>query len=119
MVVTGERVGQSLQRGVGVASESRHDRDQDHTLRQADDQRGHREAGHAAQVDPPRAKMADQATHGQREKGGGGALQEQAEAAHPNACKQNRNKRLNQLCYPRTSAYLQSFPVGFWAKNKD
>lgn len=95
VVVAGERVGQRLQRGVGVAGQGRHGRDQDHALRQADDQRGRREAGHAAQVDPPRAKMADQAAHDQREKGGGGALQEQAEAAHPDACKRNRNKRLN------------------------
>lgn len=82
MVVASECVGQSLQCGVRIASEGRHDSDQDHTFRQADDQSRDCEAHHAAQVDPAWAKMANQSTHDQREEGWGSTLQEQAQAAH-------------------------------------
>lgn len=69
VIVAGERVGQSLQRGVGVAGERRHGRHQDDAFRQADDQRRGGEAHHAAHVNSPRAETANQATHDQGEEG--------------------------------------------------
>lgn len=84
VIVAGERVGQSLQRGVGVAGERRHGRDQDDAFRQADDQRRGGEAHHAAHVNPARAETAHQATHDQGEEGWGSTLQEEAQAAHTN-----------------------------------
>ena len=86
--MAGERVGQSLQRGVRVASERGHDRDQDHALRQADDQSREREAHHAAHVHPAGAEVPNQAAHGQGEEGGGSTLQEQAQAAHTDTWEQ-------------------------------
>lgn len=80
--MAGERVRQSLQRGVGIASESRHYGDQDHTFGQADDQSRECEAHHTAQVDPSWAKVANQTTHDQGEEGWGSTLQEQAQTAH-------------------------------------
>lgn len=84
VIVAGERIGQSLQRGVGVTGERRHGRDQDDAFRQADDQRGGGEAHHAAHVNPPRAEAANQAPHDQGEEGWGSTLQEEAQAAHTN-----------------------------------
>lgn len=87
VVVAGEGVRQRLQRGIGKAGQSRHHSDQDHTLGHTDDQGRDGEAHHAAQVDPARAKMADQSAHEQGEDSRGSTLQEQAQAAHSDACK--------------------------------
>lgn len=92
VVVAGECVGQGLQGGVRIASEGRHYSDQDHTFGQADDQSWECEAHHAAQVDPPWAKVANQTTHDQGEEGWGSTLQEQAQTSHTDTCKKKKKK---------------------------
>lgn len=89
--MAGECVRQSLQRGIRVASESRHYSDQDHTLGQADDQSREREAHHTAHVDPSRAKVVNQMAHDQGEEGWGSTLQEQAQTTHTDAWKKDKN----------------------------
>lgn len=97
VVVAGECVGQSLQCGVRIASESRHYSDQDHAFWQANDQSRDCEAHHAAHVDPPWAKMANQTTHHQGEECWGSTLQEQAQTAHTDTWGKKCNQYHNQL----------------------
>lgn len=87
--MAGECVRQSLQRGVCIASESRHYSDQDHTFGQADDQSRDCEAHHTAQVDTSWAELTNQTAHDQGEEGCGSTLQEQAQAAHTDTWKKN------------------------------